>query len=134
MPNFEKESAKQSKTRHQWVSEAAYFKAEARNFKAGRELNDWLEAEKEYIEMLIIAYLSVCKEDGGVNKVSLQQLAKAIGVENPENIAQTTELVRAIQNTSQQRPCFRPDHFELCEEKDCKWSTECKKLIAEWMR
>ncbi|WP_159654637.1 DUF2934 domain-containing protein [Methylicorpusculum oleiharenae] len=27
-------------TRHQWISETAYDKAEARAFAAGRELND----------------------------------------------------------------------------------------------
>lgn len=32
---------------HQMVSVRAYCKAEARNFSAGHELEDWLEAEQE---------------------------------------------------------------------------------------
>ena len=133
-PISENKCVEQSIVRHQWISEAAYFKAEARAFKAGRELNDWLEAEKEYIEMLITDYLSVCKEDGGISKVSLQQLAKKIGIKNSEQITQTTELVRVIQKASQQRSCFQSDYSKLCQDKGCIWSTECQKLIAEWMR
>ncbi|MDD4904630.1 MAG: DUF2934 domain-containing protein [Methylobacter tundripaludum] len=134
MPNFEKECAEQSITRHQWISEAAYYKAEARAFEAGRELNDWLAAEKDYTEMLITAYLSVFEEDGGMTKANLQQLAKAIGVENPEGISNKTGLMRVIQNASQQRPCFRSDNYMSCEDKDCIWRTECLKLVAVWMR
>lgn len=32
--------------RHAWLTEAAYYRAQARGFAAGRELDDWLEAEK----------------------------------------------------------------------------------------
>ena len=69
-----------------------------------------------------------------MTKANLQQLAKAIGVENPEDITQTTELVRAIQLQVKQRPCFRSDNYMSCKDKDCKWQTECKKLVAVWMR
>ncbi len=31
--------------RHAWLTEAAYYRAQARGFAAGRELDDWLEAE-----------------------------------------------------------------------------------------
>lgn len=34
------------------IREAAYLKAEARNFAPGVELNDWLEAEKEVLARL----------------------------------------------------------------------------------
>jgi len=34
------------------IREAAYLKAEARNFVPGVELQDWLEAEKEVWERL----------------------------------------------------------------------------------
>ena len=34
------------------IREAAYLKAEARNFAPGVELHDWLEAEKEVLERL----------------------------------------------------------------------------------
>ncbi len=131
---IKKKGTRQKINRHQWISEAAYYRAEARAFKAGRELNDWLEAEKDYIKMMITVYFSVFNEDGGITVANLQQLAKAIGVENPEYINQKTELVRAIQYISQQRPCFQSEINRLCQDKDCKWRTDCKKLIAEWMR
>jgi hypothetical protein len=36
--------------RHQLIAEAAYFRAECRNFSPGYELEDWLSAEAE-VEM-----------------------------------------------------------------------------------
>lgn len=32
-----------------WVAEMAYYKAEKRGFEPGHELEDWLEAEQEYL-------------------------------------------------------------------------------------
>jgi hypothetical protein len=96
-PSVENKYLDRSKIRHQWIIEAAYFKAEARAFKAGGELDDWLEAEQDYIESLIIEYLSTCEEDGGLNIVSLQRLARRIGIENPEKISTINQLVRSIQ-------------------------------------
>jgi len=52
------------------------------------------------------------EEDGGITKANLKQLTKVMGVENPENITQPTELVRVIQNASSvlvfdlMIPCF----------------------------
>jgi Protein of unknown function (DUF2934) len=37
---------------YRMIREAAYLKAEARNFAPGVEMNDWLEAEKEVLERL----------------------------------------------------------------------------------
>jgi len=36
--------------RIKYLSTAAYYKAEARCFDPGRELDDWLAAEKEFVE------------------------------------------------------------------------------------
>jgi len=36
--------------RIKYLSTAAYFKAEARGFEPGKELDDWLEAEQEFAE------------------------------------------------------------------------------------
>ena len=33
------------------IAELAYFKAESRNFEPGHELDDWLEAEREYTQV-----------------------------------------------------------------------------------
>ncbi len=132
---FNNKCVELSITKHQDVSAVVNFKkAKTRVSKVSHQLNDRQPDEKEYKEKLISDYLLVCKEDGGMTHVSLQQLAKAIGVENSENITQITELVRVIQKASQQRSCFQSDHSKLCKDKTCIWSNQCQKLIAEWMR
>jgi len=125
----------ESKIRHQWISVAAYFKAQVRGFVPGLELDDWLAAEKDYIQMLIALYLSIVEEDGAMSTISLRQLAKAIGVQNPERLNLKVDLVRAIQNKSQAHPCFQLDPSDLCNEiAGCQWKAECRKIIAEWKR
>ncbi len=37
---------------HQMVEEAAYYLAQKRGFKAGYEMEDWLEAEKQILMQL----------------------------------------------------------------------------------
>jgi phosphate transport system protein len=39
--------------RNQWISEAAYFQSEARNFSPGRALDDWLTAENFFVHTLL---------------------------------------------------------------------------------
>jgi hypothetical protein len=36
-----------AKSRHEAIAQAAYFLAEARGFERGRELEDWLAAERQ---------------------------------------------------------------------------------------
>jgi hypothetical protein len=125
----------ESKTRHQWISVADYYKAQVRGFVHGLELDDWLAAEKEYIEMLIAMYLSIVQEDGAMTIMSLRQLAKAIGVQNPERFNLKVDLIRAIQDKSRTHPCFQFDPSNLCNEiASCQWKAECQKIIAEWKR
>lgn len=124
----------ESSPRHQWISVAAYYKAQAREFGPGKELNDWLEAEKDYSETLVTLYLSISKEDGGMTITGLQQLAKSIGVQNPERMSLEIELIKAIQNISQHRPCFRSEIRMLCGGVGCEWRAECRRLIAVWCR
>jgi hypothetical protein len=124
----------ESKSRQEWISVAAYYKAEARGFEPGKELDDWLEAEKDYSAMLISLYLSVSKEDGGMTIAGLQQLAKSIGVQNPEGMSLEIELIRAVQNITQHRPCFQSEIRMLCGGVGCEWRAECRKLIAVWCR
>jgi hypothetical protein len=127
----------ESTPRHHWISVAAYYNAQARGFEPGKELNDWLKAEKDYSSMLVALYLSVSKEDGGMTISGLQQLAKSIGVQNSEHMSLEIELIQAIQNISQHRPCFRSENHMLCGDVDvvsCEWRAECRKLIAVWCR
>lgn len=54
MPEREKSAPAEpsSEDIYRMIREAAYLKAEARNFAPGVELQDWLEAEKEVLERL----------------------------------------------------------------------------------
>ena len=49
--------------RHQWISVAAYYKALARGFAPGLELDDWLDAEKDYAETVINLYIAILEEE-----------------------------------------------------------------------
>jgi Protein of unknown function (DUF2934) len=122
-------------SRLQWISYAAYYKAEARGFIPGYEITDWLEAEHDYIEMLVDLFLSVFKEDGAMTITGLRQLAKAIGVHKPERIDSKLALIRAIQTASHNPPCFRTKPDEYCQDQnECQWNAECQKIVAEWRR
>lgn len=118
--------------RHQWISEAAYYKALARKFEPGKELADWLEAEIDYRKMLVGLYISILEEDGLMTVLGLQELATFIGIENPKDMRSEIELVRAIQKITAHNPCFRSEVNTTCEEMECKWRTECRKLISAW--
>lgn len=132
LKNIANQTESCSSKRHDWISVAAYYKAEARDFKPGKELDDWLEAETDYIDFKIKKFLHQTLEDGGITVSGLQQLAHTIGVDNAKHIIDEKELVRQIQKASQHRPCFRSENNLLCKELECKWHSECKKLIAEW--
>jgi len=41
-----------AEARRSMIAQAAYLRAEKRGFAAGRELDDWLEAEREIARML----------------------------------------------------------------------------------
>ena len=125
----------ESVPKQRWISDAAYYKAEARGFAPSDELADWLDAEQEYAEMLVEWFLSVFREDATVTITGLQQLAKALGIPKPEKIDTKLELIRLIQAASHHRPCFRTKPSEFCfEQAGCQWQTECQKLVAEWWR
>ena len=126
---------KESAVRIKWISEAAYFLAEARGFAPGQELNDWLAAEKKHAEMTISHYLKVIEEDAGrITVANLHRLADSLGIHNVESLHSEKELVRAIQKASQHLACFRSNRLGICEESDCSWKNECRKLIAVWIR
>ena len=120
--------------REKWILESAYYKSETRSFKPGNELDDWLEAEKEYAEMKVNLFLSVFKEDEySLTILDLQRLAGFVGVHQPEHMHQEAELVHAIQNACLHLPCFQTNK-NFCDEKDCHWRSKCRKLVAVWMR
>jgi len=96
-------------TRHQWISVAAYNKAEVRRFTPGRESDDGLVAENDYVKMETVHYLTIVDENGAMNINGLQNLVISIGVESAYRIAIRFELIDAIQNAAHHYPCFHAD-------------------------
>ncbi len=118
---------------HQWVSEAAYYKALNRNFESGLELDDWLFAEHDFYNMLITRYLIISTEDGGMSIKGLRRLAKSIGVKNTETFNQKEDLIHAIQSIMHHENCFNTHLSNACNlNEPCLWRAECKKMIAHW--
>jgi hypothetical protein len=119
--------------RQHWISVAAYYIAEKRGFLEGMELNDWLLAENDFTNMLIMRYLDQAYEDGGLHVKGLQRLAKSVGVERPETLTQIVDLIRAIQKATNDDSCFNFQPSAHCNTAECcLWKAECKKLIAKW--
>lgn len=52
-PEFPKNSPVAKEIRHLMIAEAAYYRAEARGFADGYELDDWLEAEAEIDQTIL---------------------------------------------------------------------------------
>lgn len=126
---------KEHEERYKWIAEAAYFLAEARGFKPGYELDDWLKAKQQHAEMTIAHYFKAIEEDKAmVTIANLRLLADTLDIKNAWYIQTEKELVLAIQKASQHLTCFRTRKIEHCEESDCRWKKECRKLIAAWMR
>lgn len=123
-----------NRQRKQWVSEAAYYKAQARGFEPNKELDDWLAAEQDYLNMLIDLQLNVLEEDGTVSTVGLRQIAESVGVQHHQYMRSEYELIRAIQEASHQNPCFQSDESKTCDRLECLWRNKCIKLIAIWHR
>lgn len=118
----------------QWVSVAAYYKAEARNFEPGKEVEDWIAAETEYTQFIIRDFLICCEEDGGITTAELQELGRKLGIDHPDHLNTEIRLIREIQKISHHRPCFQSRIRADCEEDDCQWRSECQKLIAFWIQ
>jgi len=121
--------------RHQWILQAAYYKAESRGFKNGTALDDWLFAENEFVKMLVVRYQIIIQEDGGVTIKGLQRLAKSLGIKNTEEKTQAVELIRAIQKACDNTECFNIESNIHCNiSENCLWKSQCKKskMIARW--
>jgi len=123
-----------SLNREQWIMDAAYYKALARGFEPHQELDDWLEAEQEYLTMLVDLQLHVLEEDGTVSTLGLRQIAESLGVENPQLLRSEFELIRAIQDASHHRPCFQRRNSRFCDELGCQWQEKCRQIVAIWHR
>ena len=120
--------------RQQWISVAAYYKAEHRGFKEGKAIDDWLEAELEYIKFLVELFILHSKEDGGMTLEGVQQLAILVGVVHASSIKSEKKLIQLIQKASKAPTCFQSENRTFCRDYKCPWKDECQRLIAQWMR
>lgn len=121
--------------RQLWISEAAYYLSEKRNFLAGMAVDDWLIAENVFVKMLITRYLGQAHEDGGLSIKGLQRLAKSVGVKNSDELLQEDTLVHAIQKATDDNPCFNFEPDTHCTTSECcLWKAECKQMIAKWKK
>jgi len=121
--------------RHQWISRAAYYKAESRHFEPGKEIDDWIFAEKEFVKMLITRYQVIMLEDDGITVKGLQRLAKSLGIRNAEKNSETAELIKAIQRATDSPTCFSFEaEFHCAQPKHCPWESQCQnnKMIPRW--
>lgn len=57
--------------RHQWISEAAYFIAERRNFRPGFEDDDWFSAEQQFQTRMLMRYDALAGEYGGLSAAEI---------------------------------------------------------------
>ena len=96
--------------------------------------NQNTQADLDDLEIEIKSFILRCREDGVMTVADLRKLAFSIGVQDPNLINQEVELIREIQKVCRHRPCFQSGRRELCEEVDCEWISECRKLIAVWKR
>lgn len=64
----------------------------------------------------------------------LRELAYHAGIQNPDILGTTKQLVWAIQKARGEDTCFLSDHRIRCKDSECEWRSECIKLVAEWRR
>ena len=68
-----------------------------------------------------------------MHKEKLTNLALNIGVSARHLNSEKKVLIREIQRTLGQEPCYLTDLRYSCNA-TCDWSGECKKLTATWLR
>ncbi len=69
-----------------------------------------------------------------MNIQTLRIEAHTAGVMYPEYLNSEQTLVRSIQKAQGHSQCFQSERRYFCKKNNCPWTSDCKKLIAEWMR
>lgn len=69
-----------------------------------------------------------------MNDSDAQDLTQMEDFSRTVSIGSETALVRAIQASSGEEPCFRTDRRLLCRDVECLWRRECRRLVAAWKR
>lgn len=45
-----------------------------------------------------------------------------------------TAMIRRLQEEQGEEPCFRTERRLLCGQTNCRWRSECRRLVAAWKR
>lgn len=61
-------------------------------------------------------------------------LARDAGVPESRIDEPYDRLVRTIQQSQGNEPCFMTDQRFVCRNFDCQWRAECVRLVASWQR
>lgn len=69
-----------------------------------------------------------------MNIAQLHEMAQSAGVCGHQHITTEDHLIRAIQRACNHQGCFQTDKRLVCEETQCPWRHDCKKLVAAWKR
>jgi hypothetical protein len=72
-------------------------------------LNESMATENGHVQTQITSYLAEAKEVAGIQLADLHQLAKSMGVKDPETISLKMELIGSIQKALYQSYCFGAD-------------------------
>lgn len=70
--------------------------------------------------------------ENDMNTAELRRKASAVGVRHANYFVSDCQLVHAIQKACRHSPCFLSENRMLCDEVECEWREECKKLVAAW--
>lgn len=52
----------------------------------------------------------------------------------PAGHRSSTVLIRQQQELRGEEPCFRTERRLLCAHSECRWRSECRRLVAAWKR
>lgn len=83
--------------RHRMIEQAAYYRAQRRNFSPGGALGDWLEAEAEIDRMLAAAEAQPAEEYPAMTETEARQIQEG----EPRSIARQEALKRLVRQHPQ---------------------------------
>lgn len=68
-----------------------------------------------------------------IDNQTLNQCDSVLDLDDLRVDTLTTQMVRMIQQSRSEEPCFATDKRFDCAE-SCEWRKDCRKLMATWLR
>ncbi len=69
-----------------------------------------------------------------MNVAELRSIARFNGISDLQMFSSEKQLVWAIQRARGEDTCFLGDTRFKCQESECEWRDDCRRLVAEWRR